>query len=51
VGLVLAAAIGTLILGVALLAGASGGALTVIYAASFVPVVLVLLWPRPARQE
>lgn len=55
VGLVLATAIGTLALAVALavalVAGVGPGALTVIYAASFLPVALVLLWPRHARRS
>ena len=54
VGLVLAAAIGTLafaVAAVAAVAGVGGGALTLIYAASFLPVALILLWRRPAPRS
>lgn len=51
VGLVLAAATGTLAFAVAAVAGVGGGALTLIYAASFLPVALILLWRRPASRN
>lgn len=51
VGLVLAAATGTLAFAVAAVAGVGGGALTLIYAASFLPVALILLWRRPAPRN